>query len=360
MIRGVAMGKKRGLQERLNDGGVLCAEGYLFEMERRGYLTAGEFVPEVALDHPEALARLHRDFQHAGSDVMEAFTYNAHREKLRIIDKEDKLEALNRAALRIARQVAQDVPDGCEPNLVAGNISNSNIWHPQDKGMQQEVRRMFEEMVAWGTDEGVDFFIGETFYFAEEAFCALDVIRQAGIPAVVTIAPMGENIMRDGWNIVDTCKELEQRGAMVVGMNCFRGPMTMMPYLAAIRDAVACHVAGLPVPYRTTPAQPTFFNLPDRNGAAGLSPHGRSFPTALDPLYCTRYEIRRFAADAYQAGIRYLGVCCGAAPIHIREVAEAMGRTPPASRYSENMHKHFMYGDDERLPQHITAYGAKA
>jgi len=53
-------------------------------------------------------------------------------------------------------------------------------------------------------------------------------------------------------------------------------------------------------------------------------------------------------------------VCCGAAPIHIREVAEAMGRKPEASRYSENMQKHFMYGDDERLPKHITEYGEKA
>ena len=39
-----------------------------------------------------------------------------------------------------------------------------------------------------------------------------------------------------------------------------------------------------------------------------------------------------------------------------REVAEAMGRRPPASRYAANMRKHFMYGDDDRLPAHITAY----
>ena len=72
---------------------------------------------------------------------------------------------------------------------------------------------------------------------------------------------------------------------------------------------------------------------------------------------CNRYEIRQFAADAWQNGIRYIGVCCGAAPIHIREVAEAMGRKPLASRYSENMTKHFMYGNDKSLPEHITGYG---
>ena len=219
---------------------------------------------------------------------------------------------------------------------------------------------MFEEMVGWAVDEGVDYIIGETFYYGEEAFCALEVIKQTGLPAVVTIAPMAENIMRDDWQIVDTCKELEQRGADVVGMNCFRGPATMMPYLRKIRQAVSCHIAALPVPYRTTEKQPTFFNLDDNNGCAVPSPHGRTFPTALDPLYCNRYEIRNFAAEAWQNNIRYLGVCCGAAPVHIREVAEAMGRKPPASRYSENMKKHFMYGDDEKLTDHITEYGDRA
>ncbi len=351
---------KRDLIQRLDESGVVCAEGYLFEMERRGYLTAGEFVPEVALENPEALKSLHKDFQHAGSDVMVAFTYNGHREKMRILGKEDLLEPLNRAALQIAKEVAADVPAGQEPNLVAGNISNSNIWNPSDPQSQQDVRRMFAEMVAWAVDEGVDYFIAETFYFAEEAFAALETIRESNKPAVVTIAPMGENILRDQWDIVDTCKELEQRGADVVGMNCFRGPTTMMPYLKQIRNSISGHMAALPIPYRTTEKQPTFFNLDDNHGCTVPAPHGRTFPTALDPLYCNRYEIKKFAEDAWKNNIRYLGVCCGAAPMHIREVAEAMGRKPLASRFSENMHKHFMYGSDDRLPNHITEYGDKA
>jgi len=351
---------KTGLMQRLDQTGVVCAEGYLFEMERRGYLTAGEFVPEVALENPEALKSLHKDFQHAGSDVLVAFTYNGHREKMRIIGKEDLLEPLNRAALQIANEVAVDVPEDYEPSLVAGNISNSNIWNPNDSRSQMEVRKMFSEMVEWAVDEGVDYFIGETFYFAEEAFTALEVIQKSKKPAVITIAPMGENILRDQWDIIDTCKELEQRGADVVGMNCFRGPSTMMPYITKIRESVSGHVAALPIPYRTTDRQPTFFNLDDTCGCTVPSPHGRTFPTALDPLYCNRYEIKKFAEDAWSNNIRYLGVCCGAAPIHIREVAEVMGRTPLASRYSENMQKHFMYGTDENLPEHITSYGDQA
>src|ERR671919_2675180 len=97
-----------GLLERLERGHVVCAEGYLFELERRGYLQAGGYVPEVVLDHPEKVTELHREFVHAGSDVVEAFTYYAHREKLRLIGKEHLLDELNRHALAIEKEVAAD------------------------------------------------------------------------------------------------------------------------------------------------------------------------------------------------------------------------------------------------------------
>lgn len=344
------------LTDRLDAGPLLCAEGFLFELERRGYLTAGEFVPEVALENPEALTALHRDFQRAGSDVVEAFTYNGHREKMRVIGKEDLLEPLNRAALRIAREVADSRPG----DLVAGNISNTNLWDPADGAKQAEVRGMFEEMVGWALEEGADMIIGETFYYAGEALAALEVARASGLPVVLTVAPMAQNAMMDDVGIVEVCQRLEQGGADVVGMNCFRGPATMLPWLREIRAAVTCHVAALPVPYRTTDAEPTFFNLSDDRGVTVRSPHGRTFPTALDPLYANRYEIGQFAADAYDLGVSYLGVCCGASPMLVRQVAEAVGRTTEASRYSENMSNHFMYGDNARLPEHIKALGSDA
>ena len=352
--------QKRSLLERLEIEPVICAEGFLFEAERRGYMASGEFVPEIAIENPEVLRNIHRDFQHAGSDVVQAFTYNGHREKMRVIGKEELLEPLNRMALQIAKQVSIETGVEEEHNLVAGNISNTNIWNPQDKESDKQVRSMFNEMIEWSVDEGADFIIGETFYYAGEAYAALDEIKKSGLPSVITIAPMGENIMRDGVSIVDTCKELEQRGADVVGMNCHRGPNTMMPYLKEIRKAIRCHMAALPITYRTNDKNPTFFNLEDKNGCTCPAPHGRPFPTALDPMYCNRYEIRKFAKEAYSLGVKYLGVCCGAAPIHIREVAEAIGRKVPASRYREKMENHYMYGTNKRIPKHISDYGNKA
>ena len=163
-------------------------------------------------------------YKRQGSDIVQAFTYNGHREKMRVIGKEELLEPLNRAALQIAKDVAIS-PMGKEENLMAGNISNSNIWNQNDKKSQLEVEKMFQEMVTWAVDEGADILIGETFYYAEEAYKALKVMKESGLPSVITIAPYGENIMRDGISILDTCKELEQLGGDVVGMNCHRGPI---------------------------------------------------------------------------------------------------------------------------------------
>ncbi len=350
---------KESLKTRLDKGPVICAEGFLFEIERRGYMASGEFVPMVSLDHPEVLENLHKEFQHAGSDIVQAFTYNGHREKMRVIGKEELLEPLNRSALKIAKKVAIN-PVGEKENLMAGNISNSNIWNHKDKKSQLEVEKIFREMVGWAVDEGADILIGETFYYAEEAYTALKVMKESRLPSVITIAPYGQNIMRDGISIIDTCKELEQRGGDVVGMNCHRGPNTMMPYLKEIRKALKCHIAGLPINYRTTQDHPTFFNLPDNNGCTHHTPHETTFPTALDPMQCNRYEIRNFAKEAYTMGINYLGVCCGANPMLIREVAEAVGIKVPSSKYKENMENHYMFGKNKRIPKHIKEYKNKA
>src|ERR687891_110651 len=154
----------RGLLERLESGHVICAEGYLFELERRGYLQAGPYVPEVVLEHPEVVRQLHREFVRAGSDVVEAFTYYGHREKLKVIGKEDILEPLNRQALQIAKEVADE-----SGALLAGDLSNTNAYDPDDPQSVRCVRQAFEEQVGWALDVGVDFIVGETFSWLGEA-----------------------------------------------------------------------------------------------------------------------------------------------------------------------------------------------
>jgi betaine-homocysteine S-methyltransferase len=336
------------LSEMLNRGPVVCAEGYLFECERRGYLQAGAFVPEVVLDHPEVVEGLHREFVHAGSDVVEAFTYYGHRQKMRVIGKEDILEPLNRQALSIAGRVARQTG-----TLLAGNVCNTNVYEPGTAAVA-DVRAAFEEQVTWAAEAGADLVIAETFSWMGEALLALDTIRAAGLPAVVTFAVHRDGTMRDEVSPEDACRRAEQAGATVVGLNCIRGPRTMLPLLEAVRAAVSCEVAALPVPYRTTEAEPTMQALrdPGRNGE-------QAFPTALDPYTCTRQELAEFAASALARGVRYLGVCCGAGPHHIRAVAEAVGKAPPASRYSPDMTKHSFLGSDPLIARAYQDYAGQ-
>lgn len=346
-------GKRQGLRERLEAGPVICAEGYLFEFERRGYLQAGAFVPEVVLEFPDAVRELHREFLRAGSDVMVAFTYYAHREKLRLVGREGDLERMNREAIRLAGEVAAE-----GDALVAGNICNTNIFTPGDAASARQVRAIFEEQVGWAVDAGVDFLLAETLSFLGEAEIALDVIQQAKLPSVINFAIHKAGLLRDGATPADAAKRIADRGADVVGLNCIRGPRTMMPHLEAVRAAVDIHVAALPVPFRTTDQEPTFESLTDHDCAAHSAPGGRSFPVALDSFTCNRYELADFATDAYAMGARFIGACCGAGPHHIRSMAEALGRKPAASRYSPDMSKHYALGNDPKLKASYAAYVA--
>jgi betaine-homocysteine S-methyltransferase len=320
-----------GIMERLRAGTVLGAEGYVFELERRGYIKAGPYVPEAVLDFPGAVRELHREFLRAGADVMVALTYYAHREKLRHVGREHDLEAMNRQAVRIAREVAAE--GGA---LVAGNVCNTWFYDPGDSSTHRAVRAMYAEQLGWAVEEGIDFVISETNDYLGEALIALDVIRELGLPAMVTLAPTQPDRTRDGYRYAEACRILAAEGAQIVGLNCDRGPQTMLPLLAEIREAVDCAVAVQPVPYRTDAASPTMQTL--RSGGGG-----RAFPLALEPHACTRFDMARFAVQARELGADYVGICCGAGPHHVRAMAEALGRQVQASKYSPVMELHPMF-----------------
>jgi betaine-homocysteine S-methyltransferase len=344
---GTATRTEPGLLKRLSKGPVICAEGYVFELERRGYLQAGAFVPVVLAEHPEVVEELHLDFVRAGSDVTQALTYYVHREKLRVIGREKDLVSLNRTALRIAKRVARRTG-----TLFAGDICNTNIYDPADAKALKEVERIFAEQVGWAADAGVDYIVAETFSWVGEALMALKAIKKySKVPAVVTYAIHREDNVREGLTPAQACQRLEAAGADVVGLNCHRGPKTIMPLLKQIREAVKCTVAALPVPYRTTSDQPSFMSLTDP-----CCGNARAFPTGLDPFVCTRAEIADFGRQAYAMGINYLGVCCGAGPHHIRALAEALGRHPESSKYSADMSKHAFFGTDKKIRKIQTDY----
>ena len=341
---------KKNLISRLNEGPILLAEGYLFAMQRSGYLSAGSFVPEVVLEHPEVVSQLHREFIRAGSDVVQAFTYYGHREKLRIIGKEHLLESLQKNALIIAKNARNEFKD--LDLLVCGDVANTNVYDPNDKKTNIECQKMFEEQVGWAKEAGVDFIVAETITWLEEAKIALKAIKDVGSIAVSNLSIKKGDKTRDGYTKEDACKILEDNGADVVGLNCFRGPKMTMKLLNKIRAKVSCHVAGLPVPYRTTEKEPGFLNQTDPG--CDCIPGGNAFPVALDNLYCNRFEMAEFAKECVSKKINFIGICCGASPHHVREMAVALGRKPISYKYYPDMSKHYVHGTHKTLKRIYT------
>jgi len=311
---------KKGILERLREGVVLGDGGYVLELERRGYVQAGPYTPEVAIEHPDALRQLHREFLRAGADVLQALTFYASREKLGTAGYGAAVEAINRAAVRIAREVAGDQA------LVAGTLCLTWMYDPHDPSSRDRVRRLFDEQVAVQASEGVDFFIGETFTFLEEARLALRAVKAAGYPAMITFT-LKQNASGEGTPVGDCAKLLVDEGADIVGANCGRDPAHMLPLVAEMRKAVSGYVAAQPIGFRTRDDIPHFTQLPE-------------FPLGLDPLTLTRAEMADFAVKARESGVNYVGSCCGSVAHHVRAMAEALGRTPLGSAKSPDLGRH--------------------
>lgn len=314
------------------------AEGYLFEFERRGYLRAGAFVPEVVLEHPALVKSLHEEFVHAGSDVVLAFQYYGHREKLRVIGREPDLERLNRTALRLAREVADQTG-----TLMAGDLCNTTVYQRHNAQAIEESAKIFKEQVEWAVQGGADYIVAETFSELGEARLALEAVQKygQGLPAAVSLITHDGESTFDGVPYEVACRQLEEAGAAVVGLNCGRGPATMLPIVKRIREACKGPIMALPVPYRCTDQYPIFQSLVDQYTGQ------KAFPADLPACACSRADIARFAQQAKELGVQYVGLCCGNASHYLRVLAEGYGRKPPASRFSPNMKEHFIFGEGQ-------------
>jgi betaine-homocysteine S-methyltransferase len=304
---------KKGILEKLAQGPVLGDGGYLLELEKRGRVRAGPFTPEVALENPEALLELHCEFRDAGSEVLQALTFYASRDKLATVGMGDRVEELNRAAVRIARQAAGN---RC---LVAGNISLTWMYEPNDKAAADRVRKTFDEQLDVQISEGVDFIIGETFSWLGEALLAVERAKRTNLPVMVTMSFENEDVTLDGKSAADCARSLVDAGADIVGLNCLRSPEYTLPLAAEMRRAVKAYIACQPVAYRTTHDHRDFTSLP-------------AFPDQLDPYQLSRREMADYATKARDLGVNYIGACCGAVASHIREMARALGKIPADDR----------------------------
>ncbi|MFQ5934148.1 MAG: homocysteine S-methyltransferase family protein [Dehalococcoidia bacterium] len=298
---------KKGILERLSEGVVLGDGGYVLELERRGYIIAGPFTPEVCLEHPSAVRELNHEFVLAGADVIQALAFYASREKLATVGYGEQVLEVNRKAVQIAKEVAGD------DVLVAGNLSTTWDYRADDPSSHDVVRKQFQEQLEVQVDEGVDFVIGELFFDLAEALLSVKTAKAFGLPYMVTMTFAEQPVTRDGKSPAECARALMDAGADIVGLNCYRGPDHMLPLAQQMRKAVDGYIAVQAPAFRTTDAIPFFAGLP-------------GFPNTMEPYQLTRFEMADYARKAKDMGVNYIGGCCGTIPTHIREMAKALGK----------------------------------
>ncbi|KAM5264369.1 S-methylmethionine--homocysteine S-methyltransferase BHMT2 [Ctenodactylus gundi] len=305
-----------GILDRLNRGEVVIGDGgFLLALEKRGYVKVGLWTPEAVVDHPSAVRQLHTEFLRAGSDVMQTFTFSASEDSMG-----SKWEDVNAAACDLAREVASE-----GDALVAGGICQSSIYkHQKD---ETRIKKLFRQQLEVFVRKNVDFVIAEYFEHVEEAVWAVEVLKESGKPVAATLCIGPEGDM-NGVAPGDCAVTLAAAGADIVGVNCRFGPGATLQTVQLMKEGL--RAAGLAVHLM---AQPLAFHTPDcgKGGFLDLP----EYPFGLEPRVATRWDIQKYAREAYNLGVRYIGGCCGFEPYHIRAIAEELaperGFLPPAS-----------------------------
>merc|ERR1712180_521560 len=205
---------KKGLLERLAQGPVIGDGGFVFELEKRGYVKAGPWTPEAAVEDPEAVRQLHREFLRAGSDVMQAFTFYASEDKLtnrgNKAGKTIGVEAINRAASKLAKRLQMKGELSQCPTYLSG-MSKADV--------QKEFKKQIDVFVS----EGLDFLLCEYFEHIEEIEWAIEECLKTSLPvaANMCIGPEGD---MHGVSAAECAIRMAKAGAHVVGINCHFDP----------------------------------------------------------------------------------------------------------------------------------------
>jgi betaine-homocysteine S-methyltransferase len=302
-------------------GVVLGDGGYLLELERRGYVDSGsrrekvgtgkgsgQYTPEVAIEQPDALRELHREFLAAGSQVLQALTFFATREKLTRAGYGSQTEQINEAAVRIAREVAG------EQALVAGSVSRTQLFEREGSSAAGHVRDLFNDQIRLLQAAGVDFLIVETFFRLDEMLIALECARASGLPLIATMSfrpTMAESSDRHA--PAECARAMVAAGAHLVGANCEQEPARMLAILREMRAAVDVPLAAQPAAFHTSDTAPCFTRMPE-------------FPDDLETIQVSRREFSDFARSARDEGLGYIGGCCGCNAAYVRAMAYGLER----------------------------------
>lgn len=220
---------ENNILERLSKGPVIGDGGFVFALEKRGYVKAGPWTPEANMEFPLAVQSLHREFARAGSDVMQTFTFYASEDKLENRGNYAKesygIRDINEAACDNARTIANEYD--C---LVAGGLSQTPTYLSGDNnadksGVKKAVQNEFRKQLGCFKRKGVDFMIVEYFEHIEETLWAIEAVQEE-MPDHPIAASMCINHEGDlhGVSCGDCGLQMAEQGAQIIGINCHFDP----------------------------------------------------------------------------------------------------------------------------------------
>jgi methionine synthase I (cobalamin-dependent)/5,10-methylenetetrahydrofolate reductase len=256
---------------------------------------------ELNLTEPNLIRGIHEEYLLAGAELIETNTFGANRFRLQRFGLADKVEAINQAGVRLAREAAAQLQEKQAAKAwVAGSIGPLGIqMEPLGKVSRQEVREAYVEQIRALTGDPelrVDLLLIETIMSLAEAEQALAAAQDAapGTPVVAMVTVDEESLCLDGTHPELAAARLAAWGADGIGVNCSTGP-------AAVLSALESMSAGTHLP---------LFAMPN----AGV-------PRAVDGrnIYLSSPEyMASFARKFLRAGVQFVGGCCGTTPTHIR------------------------------------------
>jgi methionine synthase I (cobalamin-dependent)/5,10-methylenetetrahydrofolate reductase len=257
---------------------------------------------ELNLKAPDLVREVHAAYAKAGAEVLETNTFGANRVKLAQYGLESQVGDINRAAARIAREVAGD------DHLVAGAVGPLGVRiEPYGPTSIDDAFQAFREQLAALKDGGVDCFLLETFGDLAEMAQAVRAARAVD-PTIPVIAQMTIGVdgrTSYGASAEALARTLDKLEVDVIGLNCSVGPQAI---LEAIEKMAA-------VTRRKLSAQP--------NAGMPRDVGGRSMYMA-SPEYMASY-----ARHLIHAGAKIVGGCCGTTPAHVRAIVQGVRPLAP-------------------------------
>jgi homocysteine S-methyltransferase len=279
--------------ERLRSGPPIVADGGM------GALLAGAApglrCPEEAnLRAPESVVAVHASYIRAGAELIETNTFGANRRKLAAKLLDHDFEAINSAAVRLAREArevsGQDV-------FIAGAIGPLGELEVFDAG---EHGPFYAEQARILEGRGVDLFMLETFFDLDELVSAVEAVRAvSSLPIVALLTFDDEAEAAGGIEAATAAERLSRLDVAAIGTNHGAGPHAALTALAAMHNT--------DIPLAALPN----IGLASIVGGRVVYPHST-------PEYFSE-----FAAQAAALGARIVGGCCGTTPAQIEAIRVA-------------------------------------